>query len=89
MTEAEKAFRQVATLQPKHPVVWYELGNFLADYQGKGAEAADALRTAISLAPSASFEPTLDLVYVLRDHLARHQEAERLCRNSGHLIRAF
>ena len=54
--EAETAFQKVATLRPETPIAWYKLGNFLADYQGKGAEAADALRTAISLAPTASFE---------------------------------
>jgi hypothetical protein len=56
---------------------------FLADYQGKRAEAADAFRTAISLEPGSAFEPTLDLVFVLRDYLARHQEAERLLSQLG------
>jgi tetratricopeptide (TPR) repeat protein len=81
--EAASAFRQVAILQPKDPVAWYELGNILADFQGKGTEAAEALRTAISLSPSATFEPTLDLVYVLRDLLGQHEEAERLLNQLG------
>jgi tetratricopeptide (TPR) repeat protein len=81
--DAETAFRQVTILQPNNPVAWYQLGNILADFQGKGAEAQEALRKAISLAPTASFEATLDLVYVLRDHLGQHQEAESLLSQLG------
>jgi tetratricopeptide (TPR) repeat protein len=83
--EAATVFQKVVILQPENAFAWFALGNFLADYQGKGAEAAKALRTAISLGPMAPIEFTMDLVYVLRDHLGQHQEAQLFLSQVGAL----
>jgi tetratricopeptide (TPR) repeat protein len=81
--EAATVFQKAVILQPENSFAWFALGNFLADYQGKGADAAKALRTAISLAPMVPPEATFDLVYVLRDHLGQHQEAQLILSQVG------
>lgn len=76
--EAEAAYRQSIELAPDHAGTWNTLGNLLLDDLARPADAAEAFRKAIALDPSGSLCPKCNLVFALRDHLARVEEAHAL-----------
>ncbi len=79
--EAEAAYRQAITLDPKDAVPWNNLGHLLQYHLARYEEAEAAYRQAIALDPKDAF-PWNNLGNLLQIHLAHYEEAEAAYRQA-------
>ncbi len=79
--EAETAYRQAITLDPRHTFSWNNLGNLLQNHLARYEEAEAAHRQAIAL-DSNDASPWYNLGNLLQLHLARYEEAEAAYRQA-------
>ncbi|WP_295447446.1 tetratricopeptide repeat protein [uncultured Thiodictyon sp.] len=79
--EAEGAYRQAVTLDPKDALPWHNLGGLLQEHLGRYEEAEAAYRQAITLDPNFAW-PWNNLGDLLQEHLGRCEEAEAAFRQA-------
>ena len=79
--EAEAAYHQAITLDPKYALSWNNLGVLLQNHLARYEEAEAAYRQAIALDSNFAF-PWNNLGNLLQNHLARYEEAEAAYRQA-------